>query len=378
MSFVVNGVQYILQRLLSSGGGGGNVQLVVDSNGLQYVAKYSRNFCDEQLEDMRNENQPGPFTSCESMLREIQVYEIIKQHYLGDWPPTLLCYYGHAVFKNTDLPANMQNSFNEDVVVMILEYVPESPDVHEWMNLAQDMFSAVLTLKSMGIRHEDISLNNVLYNSLSGRYMLIDLGEVLLSGEQGRPLGEFQNLIAPMVYTVYTGQEYYNYTRRNPNEKDKVIRWVNETYEMPYKESLDLLVKMFPEEDITIIIGLTIHRYSEDQSSITEPITFTGLRLTYPEAYRITQYFVAVNPEFAEASKNSFTNGLADAYEGNGLLTKILRLAYRIHIDVYNRVHFFLAFDKPEKDYTTLVNQLNSMLDLHIPFVLSHIQKMAQ
>lgn len=366
MSFVINGTKYTYQKLISPGYTG-SIHLVSDDNGQLYAAKTSKIKDEDDLLQMEYDGVQGPYTTYESIMHEIQIYERIKQHFPGDWPPTICCYFDHGVFPNNELPTNMQNSYNEDVAVIIIEYIPSPIDKkYNWVELAQDLFSAVLTLQNMGILHDDLELRNILYNPLTGRYVVIDFDQAEINH---RPSWH-KNFISSSVYEAYT-KKHFLPANRNPNETDPVIKWINQSYDMSYNDSLMLLCKMFPEKNLNVIIGLTTHHYNGGKLEIDiPPVVYSGIKISYPEAYRITQYLVAVNPEFKQIFDTASEDGLVGAYQRWFQLSKISQDAYHFHIEVYNRLRFFLVI----KDSTLLI-QLNTILDLHLEYDVKFISK---
>jgi serine/threonine protein kinase len=195
MSFILHDKKYNYDRLLGSGGNG-TVHLVHDDNGVQYAAKVSTDEPNEMIEDMLAENPDyqGPNTSFERVEVEAKALKYTHDKLNGHFHPNLVYYVDSGVLTNTQLPAEMRNSYDEDVMVIIESYV-DGPTVGQIRNayesgqdkeaidifkLMTDLLSALYTLETIKVKYYDLSDENIIYDARSNNFVIIDFGDVMV------------------------------------------------------------------------------------------------------------------------------------------------------------------------------------------------------
>lgn len=162
MSFTLNNIQYYIKKL--GHGRYGSVFLLND----KHVAKISCDYWEDDLDE-------HPFTTSDEILEEIAIFKQIGYH------PNIVKYYDSGIIPNSEMPKEMRNSYDEDVVVIIEEYVKGQPLLEMIKKnpdlFLEDMLTTAIYLENMNLVYADYSEDNIIFNG--EHFILIDIGSIV-------------------------------------------------------------------------------------------------------------------------------------------------------------------------------------------------------
>lgn len=243
MSFTLNDQQYTYIRLLGKGGYN-DTHLVKDQNGNLYAIKASRQFPDDVIADMQADdpNFNGPYTASDLIDGEIVTLEKLRYTLKGKCHPNIVCYYDSGILRNDQVPVQMRNDYNEDVHLIVEQYIngqslDELIKNNEKINtfkLIEDLLSALYTLEQANIFYPDLSIYNILFNSDTKNFVLIDFSDTengynMSQEETSINQVDYLNRFLEMIINPKLGEfiSYDEFINMNPNQMN-----VKDTYPM--------------------------------------------------------------------------------------------------------------------------------------------------
>jgi len=297
MSFDLYGRGYNYDRKIAQGGSA-SVFLVHDNEGQYYAAKISTPFPQEMLDDIHNyePDYRGPWTTVDRIDEEIVTLNKLKTYLSGDRKheivchPNLVCYDHDGVVPNSQLPGPMTNPYGEDVAI-ILEHFVDGPTVHQMMSrqttdqqttdqqnnidhfkLVVDMLSALSTLEDAGIYYPDLSEYNVIYDTDSNNYVIVDFNDVHVNETLSKVDVSVKQagILVRFIYYVIHGQRlnHVTYELSEPGLFDPhnvFDMWIKDVLveQLSLQSTIAIFSQYFPDTNVNIRLRDTIEVYED-------------------------------------------------------------------------------------------------------------------
>ena len=373
MSFSLHGRSYSYIKRLGSGGKA-VVHLVRGDNNMLYAAKVSTDLHPEMVEEMLAEdpNFKGPFTSREQIEEEARIMNFIRTKLYGRYFSNFVYYVDSATLPSQELPTAMRNQYNEDVAVIIESYV-DGPTIQglfdegavlDVFKVITDILSALYTLRSVGANYLDLADENVMYDSISNNFVLIDFDDVVvrdvafvgtipgyeppLGGSyKSSPLDFLLELLIGTYATEVVDPRFEQF-RLATKEIDEPLFWIK------------TFSQLFPERDVIIHArdGDITYRNGEVVAEVNADTLIPNL--DYEETFRVIRdrfkaVGVTLSPNTSYQNYHRLESALTFYQKGTVEQKRIAK-------EILSRYHLLKNYSSPADLKGVSVSQLMSML----------------